>query len=335
MSPLTTPQTRPYSSVAGGFRPADSEATTVLPPRPLSMPGPGSAWASPVAPHGGPQGATGGQPPTFWAPPTAWVPAPPQRNDRRRWLLAAGGVTAAVAVVVGLLAATTSGPESTTRTAESAPGVSVPPLPTKTPRTAPSAPTASAGTVADSAVPTLLPDIASLNRIMGTDALAVMPELTGTRMYTDTSTPPQCLGLVVSGARDAYAGAPWRATANQTSKDPKGSPSPHLVFNAVSTFSTPAAAADYVNRQLPLWQGCAANPITLNPDDHPLTWITNDVAMHGQSLTALVQPRNSSVSCQRALTAVQNVVVDVEACSVGATNQAETITAAITALIHP
>ncbi|WP_431240946.1 sensor domain-containing protein (plasmid) [Mycolicibacterium aichiense] len=246
------------------------------------------------------------------------------------------GAVATVAAVVGLLAATTAGPDSPTRTTESATGVPVPPLPTKAPRTPADAPPAPSGTVADTALPTLLPDTATLNRIMGTDALAVVPELTGTRMFTDTSNPPQCLGLVVSGARDAYAGAPWRATANQAVKDPKGSPSPHLVFNAVTTFSTPTAAADYVTAQLPLWQGCQANPIVLNPnEDSPLTWITNDVAMHGPSLTASVQPRNSSVSCQRALTAVQNTVIDVQACSIGATNQAETITAAITGLIHP
>lgn len=337
MTPLTTPHARPAQPrTAQGPGYADPEATTVLPPHQRAAYGAGQRWPYPVPRRGGPQAPVGAQPPIYWAPRSPGPAELHQRNDRRRWLLGAAGAVVAVTAIVGLLAVATSGTQSDTHTAESATGVPVPPLPTKAPRTATSTPANPGDTVADTELPALLPDTATLNRIMGTDALAVMPELTGTRMYTDTSDPAQCLGLVVSGARDVYSTAPWRATANQTLKDPSGSASPHLVFNAVTTFSTAQAATDFVAAQLPLWQSCQASPITLNPhDEKPLTWITNDVAMHGQSLTASAQPRNSAVSCQRALTAVQNIVIDVQACSVGATDQAEAITAAISGQIHP
>ncbi|AQT82214.1 hypothetical protein B1R94_27635 [Mycolicibacterium litorale] len=245
-------------------------------------------------------------------------------------MLAGVGIVAATAATVGLLAVTVSGSQSGTRTSGSDAGVPVPPLPTKSspvPRTP-------ASTVDDAALPALLPDAATLAQIMGAAALTEVPDLSGPQLFTDTSDPAQCVGIAIPGARGAYAGTSWRSTYTQTLKDPAGSRSPHMVFNTVTTFPTAAAAADFTTRQLGVWQDCQGIPITTNPGDHAMTWNARDVT-RGRSLTATIQPQNSDVICQRALTAVQNTVVDVQACSLDVTNEAEVITTTIAARIHP
>jgi hypothetical protein len=156
-----------------------------------------------------------------------------------------------------------------------------------------------------------------------------IPDLTGPRLFSDTADPAQCLGLPSPGARLTYGDAPVRASATQAAQDTaKGGP-PHIVLTAITTFATAADATDFVAHQSPIWQSCQATPVTTNPDDNAMTWTADSVAQHGPSLTAITRPQGSSASCQRALTAVQNAVIDVQACRVGATDQAEAITAAI------
>jgi hypothetical protein len=331
MTPTLTPQRRP-SGYPGGVPPTlDTDRTVVLPPKaPMAVrpvqPGSGHwvGWATPAPRHPYPGQIAAPAIHPGWAP-----PAPSRSRLSTNWLLAAGTAAAITAVAVALVVSTSSDAGSARSAGPSAVGVPVPTLPTKSPR--PSTPSVPAppATVDDAALAALLPDAQAISQIMGSAGMTEVPDLTGPTLFTDTADPAQCLGAVVPGARGAYAGAPWRAAYSQTVHDAATGGAPHLVFTAVTTFPTAATAANFAAQQLPVWQGCQPGPITTNPGDNPMTWTTEGVAQHGPSLVAFVHPQGSDVTCQRALTAVQNVVIDVQACSVGATNQAETITAAI------
>lgn len=289
----------------------------------------------PAAPWGG-QSAAGSYgsrpasviaPPALgrWSAPPGWagVPGPwamPATASRsgtgQRWWIAAAAAVLAVVVATVTVLAIAADPSGSARTAGR--GVAVPAPPVKStpgPQThsrTPAPPPVSL--VEDAALPTLVPDIATVSQVMGAARLQIIDKLNGPGMFTDTTNPPECANLVISAPRAAYGPAGARATYVQAMHD-QNPGQLHTVFNAVTTFATESAAADFVRQQAITWQGCRVGAIVLDPDkDRPLSWTVHDVTQRGEQLTANVGLQSQHALCQRALMATRNVVIDVDAC---------------------
>lgn len=332
------PYTRPVSPQPAAFPPAGPARTAgrshVRPWAPAAGPGAFQHPASAIAPP----------PARPWGPPNAWAgpglgPMPPTPLGKRKvqwWAIGAAGVAAVAVLAVSTLALAGYGDDHGSTTAAAAAGVPVPAPPVKSspaPQTAPSVPvpgaTPPAGPVDDSALPALVPEVASVTQVMGAGQLEVMPKLNGPGMFTDQTNPPQCTGVVVPAARVAYDPAGPRATFVQALRDADENQL-HTVFDGVTTFSTESAATAFVSQQAATWQGCRVGPIVLSlKDNKPLPWTVQDVALRGDILTATVAPQNGSGTCQRAVTAKRNVVIDVMTCSDNAGAAATTLASRI------
>ncbi len=309
-----------------------------------------NSWAPPPGPVGpmrpvGPVGPVSAANPlpraagNVWAgPPMAAPPGPPpgpgrpnsvggQRDTSRRvWALF--GAAAAVVIVVALIGVVVA-------VAGSAKDPGTTPGTTSTPRPPMSSTAATpAPIVPVESLPGLLLDAGTVSTIMGGN-LAVNQAATSTRLYTDTTNRPECGGVWANANRDVYEGSGWVSAQNQTLREPVDN-FRHIVFQSVISFSSAEAAANFVAKEAKSWPQCAGGTIiTTNPNSTPQVWSIASVSQRDGVLTALSrQQRAGGWTCQHALTARNNVVIDVEACGPNLIDQGAAIAREIANQLH-
>jgi serine/threonine kinase PknH len=279
-------------------------------PWPVSPPGPGTpsnAWAGPVMP-----GRPAVAPP--WPQP---LPAGDRPSRRNGILLGIGVLVIALAALIGLVAATGAGgparPAVADRTTPAA-GPANPPSPPPPPPAVPS-----------EALPGLLLDPAAVNAIMGTRDLVVNPKLTTAKLYIDTTDKPECGGVWANANSGAYAGSGWEAVQTQYLRE-QDRPH-HEVYQSVVSFPTAQTAKDFVAGEAKRWPLCTGKAITTTvPDTTAQTWWIAAVAQQGDMLTSVSTAEGGrGYTCQHALTARDNVVVDAVACGWDVTQQGTTV----------
>lgn len=247
------------------------------------------------------------------APAPAWPqPLPGDGSSSRKWVVLAIAAAAVVlTLVVGLIATTRGGADKprprdggavTAATPSSQPSAVAPPPPPAVPL------------VPDEALPGLLLDPPTVNAIMGTRDLAVNPKLTTTKLYIDTTDKPECGGVWANANKTVYAGSAWQSVQTQYLVEPDNPR--HEVYQSVVSFPTAQTASDFVAKEAKRWPMCNGTSITTtNPDTPAQTWWIATVSQQGDMLTSTANREGArGLSCQHALTARSNVVVDVEAC---------------------
>jgi hypothetical protein len=303
------------------------EQTVAFNRRPSAGPGP---WGPPTAAPApvGPWAAPYGRPvPGPWG-------IPPQggkdRTTQRWWIAGAGAAAAVAAAVVAVVgfSADHGGAQPAATPGVHLPGPAVPSTPApQIPAPTPSSPSGS--NISDSALPSLVPSIATVSRVMGSSGMVPMDKLNGPGLFTDQFDPSECGGAVIPSTQAAYATSAMGSTYVQAlrDQDPDGA---HSVFNGVTTFPTASSAATFVIQQSVTWQGCQGRPIVMDPNkDKPLSWTVRDVKLRGGTVTANTSLASAGVVCQRAMTAMRNVVIDVTACSDDPANTAVTLASMI------
>lgn len=304
------PQHFPTNQWAPAWRPAGALAdnandpTVVLPRRRLG----GFAVNPPAPPLPGA--------PTW--PPVGYPPAP-RGNARRKWALIGGAAAGAVTIALcaGVIIATAGGsqtPDSLT------PAPSAPPSPTSTTSVRP----APGPVVSIDLLPGLLPDPAVINSIEGATNIAVVPDPKAGNVFADISTDrPECQGIEHPALMATLQGSGWIAAQTQVLRDP-GDNWQHLVTNAVIDYSSAQAANDFAARQAQAWAKCDGKSLTSTaPGQETLTWSVGTTANRNGTLSVLLtQEGSGGWGCQRALTARNNIVVDVRSCGLDRTDQA-------------
>lgn len=294
-----------------GQRPAfgpgpGEEITTVLPRRPVG-------FATPA-----PTSATPGMP--VWGPPPRYsAPMPPRPQPRRRPPLAwmtAGAAVVATAVCAGLVINFAS---SSDRPAD----VTIGAAPTSsTTSTSPSPSSAPEATMPLSALPGVLLDVGTLNSMLGATNLAPRADVSenDTKAFTGGDNDhPECGGVHNAALQRELDNSGYVAVRIQAVSDP------HLTENIVDDgaiyYSTAKAANDFVAKQAQAWAKC--NGVTLHPDPADGIWMVGTVANRGGMVSVIsTQEGAEGWQCQRALTARNNVVIDVNSCGFNRTDQA-------------
>ena len=106
-------------------------------------------------------------------------------------------------------------------------------------------------------------------------------------------------------------------------KDPN-----YQVYEAVVSFPSAEKAQAFVTTQAGKWKACNDAPVVMKtPDSIDHYWTFGAVTGDPPTITQVRTPRDKArPSCQRVLSAVSDVVLDVQACTVGVTNQGSQIT---------
>jgi len=225
-------------------------------------------------------------------PQGAWQHAdrPGRGNSRRAWVFI-GAAAAVIAALVATLVAVLAAYGGAAATPAAGPAVTV------------------------DALPAMLLDPVAVNEVMRATAMAVNPALTSTALYEDTTDKPECGGVSANANLGVYSGSGWSSAQTRYLREPT-EPTEHEVFESVIGFSSADAAAKFVAAQSNKWPVCNGRYVTTtSPRGVPRTrWVSTVSQENGMLTASSVEEGGRAWVCQHALTARNNVVVDVQAC---------------------
>lgn len=256
--------------------------------------------APPAAKVGAPQG---GSPAMFAQPPPPYGAGPTKsRSSKQKIVVIAAGL-AVLVVVIAVVAYMLNGRTS--------PG-SVASKPTTT-TTIPAAPPVP---VAELDGLLLNPD--QVSNAMGATALAVIN--TSTKLVDDATSiaQPECRTVNDSGEAAAYSGSGWSALRRQQLQQPPqgGARIDYFVDQAVVLFPSADNAAKFVAGSATRWPACANRTyVVTSSGGGTYRWTAGPVSNTDGMLSVTdTQEASDGYTCQRALTATNNIVVDVNTC---------------------
>ncbi|MGE2818014.1 sensor domain-containing protein, partial [Mycobacterium heidelbergense] len=173
-----------------------------------------------------------------------------------------------------------------------------------------------------------------ISTIMGGSAM--MAEPVQENMFDDAAnmSEHECVGTWLPAQAATYTGSGWDAVEAQELRAPDGQLWQHGAIQSVVGFPSPQAAQKFLTAQITAWKACAAKRFTITPPGSPAQqWTFGQFSTVDDTSSMTLTMDGFAGSCQRAISARSNVVIDVTACQNDATNQAGTIVHDIAAKI--
>ncbi|QLL10541.1 sensor domain-containing protein [Mycobacterium vicinigordonae] len=235
------------------------------------------------------------------------VPAAPRDPGRRNLILAAvvglSVMAAAVALAVTMIVRSPA-PRSAAPPSSATPRTST----STTPATPAAAPPA-----AVSALPGLLLPPDQIASLLGVRTMTVSDS--SSHGFTDDTpyiSDKECTGPYAPADQGAFGRSGSVGAQLQLLSNPDG---PNAVEQAVIAFPSAAAAQQVLAEQQRQWSACSGRTFTVTtPNETPTPWTFGPLTTPGGTLVmSFTSQVRSSVSCQRAMAARNNVIVDVAA----------------------
>ncbi|MBV8789930.1 MAG: sensor domain-containing protein [Mycobacterium sp.] len=174
------------------------------------------------------------------------------------------------------------------------------------------------------------PEVAT---IMGLPSIEIKDQTQQLRPPSGSLSNLECLGAFEPIEESVYTGSASRAVRGQLLRT---SDYDFRVQQAAVAFPNAEKAQAFVTASADKWKACANKSVTMTTDrDRVFRWTFGSVAGAPPTISQLRTPADPArPSCQRVLSAVSDVVLDVEACAVGATDQASRLTQKMTAKVQ-
>ena len=253
--------------------------------------------------------ATGPRP---WTQPPPWTP-PPTRSNRKPWLIL-GAATAAVIAVAGTgiwLATNNTGDNRRSASAKTT---------TTTATTIP--------TIPPTQLDSILLSGKELDTIMDASNMQAGPVVPQMEEPTGTLSIEDCRGALASAQAPAYANTGYTAVKAQSVSD-GGS---HFVAQDVVAFGSADQARAFVSSSAVKWNACARQTVTHTQNGVQVRLDFGDLRGNPPKITQIyIQENHNGWVCQRALSAVSNLVLDIGACGYHITDDASRIADAMAA----
>ncbi len=263
-------------------------------------------------------------PPAPWTQP-AWVanppvvPWPPPAAPTRRLGLIIGALVVVAAAVAGtgiLLAvrkSDTARTESPVSNTTAAPTTSTTILSTST----------VAPTVLPAQLDSILIPVEQVNTIVNTTGIVV--DHSKSEMVDpgpgNTLSDDKCFGALIGFQTSTYNGSGYTGVLAQLLKKPQSNPA-YVVAQGAVVFASAAQAQGFVTAQAPQWRDCAGRTVTQVADKTTFEWTFGQMSGNPPNIALQHTLANSPLVCQHVLSAVSNVVFDVNVCAPGTINQA-------------
>jgi hypothetical protein len=235
------------------------------------------------------------------APTGGNLPASDDGGVSRRRLLIAGGAGLAVVVAIAAVAVLVS--QKPSPAPASKPGI---------PAAAPSAAAPSAGAPTPSVdLNSILLSPTDINTVMG--ASNIQPTKQDEQMAVPQSTlsNPECLGALAPIQDPVYQNSGYTAVRGQTlnAEDPA-----HFVHEAAVSFSSAEQALGFVRTSEEKWQACVGQLLTVTTPSKIFHWNFTKPTGAPPKITQVHTQLHGGRTCQHALSAVSDIVIDVVAC---------------------
>lgn len=184
-------------------------------------------------------------------------------------------------------------------------------------------------------LPGLLLNRDEINRVMGATGME-LKDAEWSRMSRWNTTAGDCAATWIEAWAPVYEGSGWMGLRGNTYSEPEESWS-HRVWQAVVAFPFAADAKDFYTKQVASWKTCDGRRVDQRDVDkpgEPNEWTVGQASDAGGLLTVVDEEVGKpGWLCERALTARNNVVVDVRACGQDVRTEAGQIATEIAAKV--
>jgi serine/threonine kinase PknH len=250
-----------------------------------------------------------------WTQPPPWTP--PSRASRKPWLILGAAAATAVALAATAIWLAT---HNTSRQ----------PLATVKPTTT----TTTVPTIAATQLDSILLTGKEIDTIMDASNMQAGPAIPTLDPIDATLTlsNPDCLGALFPGQTAVYADSGYAALRSQALNDGAN----HYVEQVVIAFSTADQASALVRRSAVTWNACARQTVSQSRGGTQVKTALGDVTGSPPKIGQVDLEENNNgesngYACQRALSAVSNLVFDIGACGRHLTDDASRMADAMAA----
>jgi PknH-like extracellular domain len=161
-----------------------------------------------------------------------------------------------------------------------------------------------------------------INAVMGTTDMKVTNSRTAMSDDSATMTPRECLAIDGSAQAQAYANSGFMAERDETLNRQDGDNLTHFTEQAVVLFPTAKQAGDFFTASAQQWAACHDYTHVQSRTHWMVGAISNANGVLSTTSTLQDPPATGWKACGRALTVKNNVVIDVNTCSVDPKNSA-------------
>jgi uncharacterized cupredoxin-like copper-binding protein len=187
--------------------------------------------------------------------------------------------------------------------------------------------------VVESALKGFLLSPEEINAVMGTTDMKVTNSRNAMSDDSATMTPRECLAVDGSAQAQVYANSGFMAERDETFARQDGNNLTHFAEQAVVLFPTAKQAGDFFTASAQQWQACHDYTHVQSKTHWTVAPISNANGVLSTSSTLQDPPATGWKACGRALTVKNNVIIDVNTCSVDPKNSAVDIATKIAAKV--
>jgi hypothetical protein len=171
--------------------------------------------------------------------------------------------------------------------------------------------------VPDNALTASLLSADELNEIMGTSGMT--PHTPVTQMGDHRNLLPNldCLGVWLVNEAPIYESSHWKSVRQQLVREPDTDQWSFLVVQSAVSYRTADAAREFFTESTARWSKCTNHNVNIQLNGQALPkWHSGDLTKTDTQLAMPYtrDPGDQTRSCQRALSLVANLILDIQAC---------------------
>ena len=245
------------------------------------------------------------------------LPTSDDGGASRRRLLIAGGAGLAVVVAIAVVAVFVTQRPSPTPSPKPTIPAAAPPV---------AAPTPSVD------LNSILLGPADINTVMGASNMQPTNQAEQMGVPPGTLSNPDCLGALAAIQGSVYQGSGYTAVRGQAlnAEDP-----PHFVYEAAVSFPSAEQALGFVRTSADKWQACVGQLLTVTTPNKIFHWNFANPTGAPPKITQVHTQLHGGRTCQHALSAVSNIVIDVVACGAQIADEGSRIADQMAAKVTP
>jgi PknH-like extracellular domain len=186
--------------------------------------------------------------------------------------------------------------------------------------------TSATSPVPASALGGLLLSAGDIDAVMGTHGIVAHPPFTILAQHSNLLPNRNCLGIWQVGESAIYDGSSLTGFRGQDLRQPDTDTWDAMVVQAVVSYPATVAARAFFSESADRWSKCTNHHVNMTVNDQPQRKLFfGNLTKTDTELSMPVTRGANERSCQRVLSVVSNIILDVAACNHDATDQAATI----------
>ncbi|MET0897631.1 MAG: sensor domain-containing protein [Mycobacterium sp.] len=171
--------------------------------------------------------------------------------------------------------------------------------------------------------------VEEINSIMGADDLEVVESSEELVDHSADISDPACLGALYNAEQVVYDNSGWTELVDEILTQPVDDPANWIEQTAVRFPSVDDASAFYESSKAQ-WQECISQQVSVFDGEYEYTWEFDGLTVSDTTISqSALQLDSDGWTCQHAMSAAADVVIEASACSMSPDEEAVTIVEAL------